>query len=99
VQYGLPVVVIVANNGMFGTIRMHQERRYPSRVVASTLINPDFVALARSFGAEAVKIETTDAFLPALRRALVAAVPTLIELRIDPEAISVKRTLAQIRAK
>lgn len=99
VQYGLPIVIIVANNGMFGTIRMHQERRYPSRVVATTLINPDFVALARSFGAEAVRIETTEEFLPALKRALVADVPVLIELRIDPEAISVRRTLSEIRAK
>lgn len=99
VQYGLPIVIIVANNGMFGTIRMHQERSYPSRVVASTLINPDFIALARSFGAQAVRIDTTEEFLPALKRALVADVPALIELRIDPEAISVRRTLSQIRAK
>lgn len=99
VQYGLPIVVIVANNGMLGTIRMHQERRYPSRVVASTLVNPDFVALARSFGAEAIRVETTEAFLPALKRALSSAVPVLIELTTDPEAISVRRTLSEIRGK
>jgi len=99
VQYGLPIVVIVANNGMYGTIRMHQERRFPGRVVGTTLINPDFVALARSFGAQGVKVETTAAFLPALRRALAAQVPTLIELRIDPEAISARRTLSQVRGK
>jgi acetolactate synthase-1/2/3 large subunit len=82
---------------MYGTIRMHQELRYPGRVVGTTLINPDFVALARSFGASAERVETTEAFLPALQRALAAGVPTLIELRIDPEAISARRTLSQIR--
>jgi acetolactate synthase-1/2/3 large subunit len=99
VQYGLPIIVIVANNGMYGTIRMHQERHYPNRVVGTTLVNPDFVALARSFGAQAAKVETTKAFLPALQRALSAEVPTLIELRIDPEAISARQTLSQIHSK
>jgi acetolactate synthase I/II/III large subunit len=99
VQYGLPIVVIVANNGMYGTIRMHQERHYPGRVVGTTLINPDFVALARSFGVAAERVEATEAFLPALHRALAAEAPALIELRIDPEAISTRRTLSQIRGK
>ncbi len=61
VQYGLPIIVIVANNGMYGTIRMHQERHYPGRVVGTTLINPDFVALARSFGVTAERVEATEA--------------------------------------
>lgn len=99
VQYGLPLVVIVCNNGMYGTIRMHQERRYPQRVLGTTLVNPDFVALAHSFGAHAERIETTEAFLPALEHALAQDIPSLLELRIDPEAISVRRTLSQIRAK
>lgn len=99
VQYGLPIVIIVANNAMYGTIRMHQEQRYPGRVVATTLVNPDFVAFARSFGAAAARVENTEAFAPALQRALVAKGPTLIELRIDPEAISTRRTLSQIRGK
>ncbi|MFA5898228.1 MAG: thiamine pyrophosphate-dependent enzyme [Hyphomicrobium sp.] len=99
VQYGLPLVVIVCNNGMYGTIRMHQERRYPERVLGTTLVNPDFVTLAHSFGAYAERIETTEAFLPALQRALAQDMPTLLELRIDPDAISVRRTLTQIRAK
>jgi acetolactate synthase-1/2/3 large subunit len=99
VQYGLPVIVIVANNGMYGTIRMHQERHYPGRVVGTTLVNPDFVALARSFGAAAERVETTEMFLPALQRALAAGAPALIELRIDPEAISTRRTLSQMRGK
>jgi acetolactate synthase-1/2/3 large subunit len=99
VQYGLPIVIIVANNSMYGTIRMHQEQRYPGRVVATTLVNPDFVALARSFGAAAARVESTEAFAPALQRALAAKGPALIELRIDPEAISARRTLSQIRGK
>jgi len=99
VQYALPIVVIVANNGMYGTIRMHQESRFPGRVVATTLVNPDFVALARSYGAQAVRVESTAEFLPALKRALVSEVPVLIELIIDAEAISVKRTLSQVRGR
>ncbi len=99
VQYGLPIVIIVANNGMYGTIRMHQERHYPGRVVGTTLVNPDFVALARSFGVAAERVELTEAFLPALRRALATEQPALIELRTDPEAISMRRTLSQIRSK
>jgi acetolactate synthase-1/2/3 large subunit len=99
VQYALPIIVIVANNGMYGTIRMHQERYYPGRVVGTTLIYPDFVALARSFGMTAERVEVTEAFLPALHRALAAEAPTLIELRIDPEAISTRQTLSQIRGK
>jgi len=97
VQYGLPIVVVVVNNGMYGTIRMHQERRYPGRVIGTTLVNPDFVALAQSFGAQAVRVETTAAFAPALERALSAKVPTLIELRIDPDATGVQRAQVQQR--
>ncbi len=70
VQFGLPLVVIIANNGTLGTIRMHQERRYPGRVVATSLMNPDFVAFAKSCGAHAERIETTDGFGAALERAL-----------------------------
>ncbi len=99
VQYALPIVIIVANNGMYGTIRMHQERNYPGRVVGTTLVNPDFVALARSFGASGEKVEATEEFLPALQRALAADGPALIELSIDPDAISIKQTLSQIRGK
>ena len=69
VQYALPIVTIVANNGMYGTIRMHQEREYPSRVVGTTLVNPDFAAYARSFGAEGYTVETTGTLrLPSARR-------------------------------
>jgi acetolactate synthase I/II/III large subunit len=97
VQYGLPIVTIIANNGMYGTIRMHQEREYPRRVVGTTLMNPDFAAYARSFGAEGYSIEATADFAPALRSALQSNRPALIELKLDPEAISPRQTLAAVR--
>ena len=97
VQYALPIIIIVANNGMYGTIRMHQEREFPGRVVATTLINPDFAAFARSFGAHGETVETTADFRPAFRRALDAGKPALIELKIDPEALTPKQTLSDIR--
>jgi acetolactate synthase-1/2/3 large subunit len=96
VQYGAHVVLIVVNNGMYGTIRMHQERLYPGRVVATSLVNPDFAALARSFGAAGVTVTETREFLPALRHALTGSVPALIELKIDPEAISARLSLSEI---
>jgi acetolactate synthase-1/2/3 large subunit len=98
VQYDLPIVVIVANNGMYGTIRMHQERHYPGRVVGTTLINPDFAALARSFGCHGETVEATEAFGPALRRALAAGRTALIELKLDGDAITPRQTLTDIRA-
>ena len=96
-QYGLPVIVIVANNGMYGTIRMHQEKHYPGRVAGTTLMNPDFAALARSFGATGERIERTEEFREAFARALAAGRPALIELKTDPEAITPRQTLSQIR--
>ena len=98
VQYGLNIVTIIANNGMYGTIRMHQEREYPARVVGTTLINPDFAAYARSFGAHGEKVERTEDFKPAFQRALDANKPAIIELKIDPEALTPRQTLSQIRA-
>jgi acetolactate synthase-1/2/3 large subunit len=97
VQYGLPIVTIIANNGVYGTIRMHQEREYPGRVVGTTLVNPDFAAYARSFGAEGHTIEATADFAPAFAKALAASKPTVIELKTDPEAISVRKTLTEVR--
>ena len=99
VQYGLAVVLIVANNGMYGTIRMHQERLFPGRVLATSLVNPDFAALARSFGAAGVTVTRTQDFASILKRALSAALPTVIELKLDPEAISPLQTLSQIRGE
>ena len=98
VQYGLPIVIIVVDNGMYGTIRMHQERQFPGRVVGTDLVNPDFGAYARSFGAHGETVEQTDEFPAALERALESGRPAVIALRIDPEAITPRTTLSAIRA-
>jgi acetolactate synthase I/II/III large subunit len=98
VQYQLPVITIIANNGMYGTIRMHQEKTYPGRVVGTTLINPDFAALARSFGGHGETVMATEEFRPALQRCMAADVPSVIELRLDAEALTPRQTLSQIRA-
>jgi acetolactate synthase I/II/III large subunit len=97
VQYGLPIVTVVANNGVYGTIRMHQEREYPDRIIGTTLINPDFAAYARSFGAEGYTVEATKDFAPAFQQALAAGKPSVIELKLDPEAISPRKTMTEIR--
>ncbi|HEY5756011.1 MAG TPA: thiamine pyrophosphate-binding protein [Steroidobacter sp.] len=97
VQYQLNVVIIVVNNNMYGTIRMHQEREYPARVYGTSLVNPDFAAFATAFGAHGELVETTEQFAPALERALNAGKPALIEVRIDSEAITPNATLQSIR--
>jgi acetolactate synthase I/II/III large subunit len=99
VQYGLNVIFIVVNNGMYGTIRMHQEREFPGHVHGTALKNPDFVAYARSFGAHGELVEKTADFAPAFARASAAGKPALIEIRIDPEAITPSTTLAALRAQ
>ncbi|MGE3065484.1 MAG: thiamine pyrophosphate-binding protein [Hyphomicrobiaceae bacterium] len=98
VQYGLPIITIISNNGMYGTIRMHQERNYPNRVVGTTLVNPDFAAFARSFGAHGETVTATEEFEAAFARARDSGKPAVIELKIDPEALSVRQTLSQIRS-
>jgi acetolactate synthase I/II/III large subunit len=97
VQYELPFVVLVVNNGMLGTIRMHQERLYPGRVVGTDLVNPDFAALAAAFGAHGERVKRIEDFPDALERALRAGRPALVELCVDPEAISPRQTIAEIR--
>ncbi|SDF79555.1 acetolactate synthase, large subunit [Limimonas halophila] len=98
VQAGASVVVIVVNNRMHGTIRMHQEKHYPGRPVATDLHTPDFAAQARAQGAHAETVTETGQFAPAVERALAADGPTLIEVRTDPEAITPQRSLSAIRA-
>jgi acetolactate synthase-1/2/3 large subunit len=101
IQERLPVVVLVINNGMYGTIRMHQERAYPGRVSGTDLVNPDFAALARAYGAFGETVERTDAFADAFARArahvTTGAGPALLDIHLDPEAITPTRTLSQIR--
>ena len=88
VQFGAAVIVIVVNNGMLGTIRMHQEREYPDRVSATRLRNPDFVALAKSFGAHAERVDNDAAFPAAFERARASGLPAVIELVTDPLQIT-----------
>lgn len=88
VQYGAAVIVIVVNNGMLGTIRMHQEREYPGRICATSLRNPDFVALAHAFGAFGERVERSEDFPAAFARAQASGMPALIELRMDPRQIT-----------
>ena len=97
VQYGINVIVIVVNNNMYGTIRMHQEREFPARVHGTSLVNPDFTAYAKAFGAHGELVETTEQFAQAFERALAAGKPALIEIRIDPEGITPNATLNSIR--
>lgn len=94
---GLAFVTIVVNNGMYGTIRAHQERHYPGRVYGTQLVNPDFAAYARAFGGHGEVVERTEAFAAALDRAVAFDGPSLIELRVDPEAITPRQTITEIR--
>ena len=99
VQYGAAFVALVVNNGLYGTIRMHQEREYPGRVFGTALQNPDFAAYARAFGAHGETVERTEEFASAFERAQASGKPALIELRIDPDAITPATTLSAIREK
>src|SRR3984893_2575603 len=99
VQYGLPFVTIVVDNGLYGTIRMHQEREYPGRVVATTLRNPDFAAYARAFGGYGATVEKTEDFAPAFEAATRSGQPSILHLKVDPEAITPMTTLTAIREK
>jgi acetolactate synthase-1/2/3 large subunit len=99
VQYDAAVIFIVVNNGMYGTIRMHQEREYPGRVYATDLRNPDFAAYARAFGAHGETVAETAEFAPAFERCVAAGKPALIEVRIDPQAITTQTTLDALRAR
>ena len=98
IQYELPITIIVVNNGMYGTIRMHQEREYPRRVIGTRLVNPDFAAFAKSFGAHGELVERTEDFVAAFDRAQSSGRAAVIELKLDPEALTPRQTLSQIRA-
>jgi acetolactate synthase-1/2/3 large subunit len=99
VQYGIDVVFVVIDNGMYGTIRMHQERTYPSRVSGTTLVNPDFAALARAYGAPGETVTRTGEFAPAFERALAANRPSLVHVKLDPQALTMNASLDQLRAQ
>ena len=97
VQYDLPIVVLLVNNGMYATIRMHQERQFPGRVVGTDLENPDFPALARAYGAHGERVERTSDFEAAFERALASGKPSVLELPVDPERISPRVKLSELR--
>ena len=99
VQYQLPVIVLVADNGIYGTIRMHQERDYPGRVIATNLRNPDFAAYALAFGGYGALVEKSADFPAAFAAARASGKPSILHLKIDPEAITPTATLTGIREK
>ncbi|HXQ14095.1 MAG TPA: thiamine pyrophosphate-binding protein [Caulobacteraceae bacterium] len=99
VQYELPIVVLVCDNACYGTIRMHQERDYPGRVVATDLKNPDFAAYARAFGGFGATVERTAEFGPAFEAAVASGLPSILHVKIDTDAISPGQTLTAIRAQ
>ena len=96
VQYNIPVIVIVVDNGMYGTIRMHQERDYPHRVVGTDLKNPDFAAYVTAFGGHGETVRTTADFAPAFERARASGKPAILHCFIDPQAITPAKTLDQV---
>ena len=99
VQYDLPVIVIVVDNGMYGTIRMHQERHYPGRVVATGLKNPDFAAYARAFGGYGATVIRTADFFSAFEAAQNSGKPAVLHLKVDPEALTPTMSLSATREK
>jgi acetolactate synthase-1/2/3 large subunit len=99
VQYDLPFITVLVDNGMYGTIRMHQEREYPGRIVATELKNPDFAAYARAFGGYGATVEKTADFAAAFDAAEKSGKPAVLHLKADPEAITPTTTLAAIREK
>jgi acetolactate synthase-1/2/3 large subunit len=99
VQYQTPIIVIVCNNAMYGTIRMHQERQHPGRISGTDLVNPDFAALARACGGYGATIERTEDFAAAFDEAQASGLSAIIELKIDPDALTPAASLAEIRRK
>jgi acetolactate synthase-1/2/3 large subunit len=97
VQYKLPIIVVVMDNGVYGTIRMHQEREFPGRVSATDLVNPDFAAYARAFGGFGATVERTADFAAAFEAAESSGLPSILHLKIDPDAIMPGTTLTKIR--
>ena len=97
VQYSLPIIVCIVDNGMYGTIRMHQERHYPGRVSATDLHNPDFAAYARAFGGHGERVDQTADFEAAFNRALGSGRPSIIHMILDPEALTPSASLSEIK--
>ena len=98
-QYGADLLIVLVDNGAYGTIRMHQEREYPDRISATELRNPDFAALARAFGGWAETVESTQQFAPALDRAMAHRGIRLLHCKTDVEQISNATTITKLRAR
>ena len=96
-QYGATPIVLLFNNGIYGTIRMHQERDYPGRISGTDLVNPDFIAYAEAFGGHGGIVEKTEDFSAAFEAAVDSSKPAIIEIRIDPDAVSPVATLSGLR--
>ena len=96
VQHGAKPIVIVANNGRYGTIRMHQERHYPGRTSGTDLVNPDFAALARAYGGHGETVTDQAEFPAAFARAQAAGTLAVIELKLDPDMLTTGQSLSQI---
>jgi acetolactate synthase-1/2/3 large subunit len=97
-QAGACPIVLILNNGIYGTIRAHQERNYPERVSGTTMVNPDFAALARSYGFHGERVDTTEQFAQAFERALASPSGAVLDLNISPEALTPRVSLSQMRA-
>lgn len=98
-HYDARVITVVVNNGMYGTIRMHQERTYPGRVSGTELHNPDFAALARAYGLHGETVTRTEDFAAAFERCQVSGKPALIEVQVDPEALTPRMTSARFATR
>lgn len=98
VQYDLPIIVLIVDNGMYGTIRMHQEKFYPGRISATDLRNPDFAAYAQAFGGHGERVERSEDFAAAYERAVASGKPAIIHLLTDPQAITPTTTIDKLRA-
>ena len=97
-QYRANIIVIVVNNGIYATIRMHQEREYPERVIGTDMVNPDFVALAEAHGAHGERVHKSEQFEAALERCMASAKPALIEIQLDPNILTPSATVQSLRA-
>jgi acetolactate synthase I/II/III large subunit len=98
-RYGARPVILLFNNGQFGSVRVHQERRYPGRSIGMDLTNPDFLMLARSYGAHAQSVDRTEAFAAAWQRAIASESPAVIELRLDPEQLNSRVSVSDLRMR
>jgi acetolactate synthase-1/2/3 large subunit len=99
VRYKIPIISIVVNNNIYGTIRAHQERHFPNRAVGTDISNPDFAGLARLFGAHGEKVEKNIDFAPALQRAITSGLPSVIEVAVNPKILSVGQDKKEVYEK